>query len=124
MHTLVLRIRLFAAEAAATLAVTPAYADSTPIGALPKGPVATITTHRGQLVALALPHPARGLVWPLARPVDPKVMHEISEASVGKNVVVVFAVTGKGHASVVFALTRGDASAKAEGATTHLVRVT
>ena len=89
----------------------PAFADSTPIGPLPKGPVTTITTHRGLLVAVALPHPAasKGLVWRLARPVDPSVLRQVSEADVGKNVVVVYRVIGKGKASIVYALTRGDA---------------
>ena len=127
MQTLLLTTlrRTLLAGALVALITTPALADSTPIGALPKGPVATVTTHRGLLVAVALPHPAdKGLVWRLARRVDSKVMREVSEADVGKNVVVVFAVTGKGRASIVYALTRGDSSSKAEGAITHNVRVT
>jgi CO/xanthine dehydrogenase FAD-binding subunit len=117
--------RGLAAAAVGALVATPAFADSTPIGALPKGPVTTVTTHRGLLVAVALPHPAdRGLVWRLARQVDSMVVREVSEADVGKNVVVVFAVTGKGRASIVYALTRGDSSSKAEGTITHKVRVT
>ena len=76
---------------------TPALADSTPIGPLPMGPVATITTHRGLFVAVALPHPAdKGNVWRLARRVDSKILRQVSEADVGKNVVVVYQVTGKG----------------------------
>jgi hypothetical protein len=118
-----LRRALLAGSLVALIAA-PAFADSTPIGALPKGPVATVTTQRGLLVAVALPHPAdKGLVWRLARRVDPKVMHEVSEADVGKSVVIVFAVTGKGRASIVYALTRGDSSSKAEGTITHKVLV-
>ena len=126
MHALFLRIfgLVAAAGAAVALITTPSSADSTPVGALPKGPVATIATHRGLLVALALPHPASGLVWRLARPVNPKVMHQISEAEVGKNVVVVYAVTGKGQTSIIFALTRGDSSPKAESTATLHVRAT
>jgi hypothetical protein len=126
VHTLILTTlrRGLAVAVLSALIATPAFADSTPIGALPKGPVVTTTTQRGLLVAIALPHPAdKGLVWRLARRVDPKVLREVSEADVGKNVVVVFAVTGKGQASIVYALTRGDASSKAEGTITHKVRV-
>jgi hypothetical protein len=116
--------RSFAALIITAVAATPALADSTPIGALPKGPVATITTQRGLFVAVALPHPAdKGNVWRLARRVDPKILREVSEADVGKNVIVVYQVTGKGTASIVYALTRGDASSKALGTLTHKVTV-
>jgi hypothetical protein len=76
-------------------------------------------------VAIALPHQAAssGLVWRLARPVDPSVLRQVGEADVGKNVVIVFSVIGKGSASVVFALTRGDSSPKAVRAVTSKVRV-
>ena len=91
----------------------------TPIGALPKGPVTTITTQRGLFVAVALPHPAdKANAWRLARRVDPRVLREVSEADGGANVVVVYKVTGTGSASIVYALTRGDASSKALGAIT------
>ena len=126
MHTLMLTAlrRLVLATALLALTATPALADSTPIGKLPAGPVASVTTHRGLFVAVALPHPAdKSLVWRLARRVDAKVLREVSEADVGKTVVIVFAVTGKGKASVIYALTRGDASSKAVGTITHLVTV-
>lgn len=117
--------RGFAALVIAAVAATPALADSTPIGALPKGPVATITTQRGLFVAVALPHPAdKGLVWRLARRVDPKILRQVSEADVGRNVIVVYQVTGKGQASIIYALTRGDTSSKALGTLTHRVSVT
>jgi len=38
------------------------------------------------------------------------VIREVAEADVGRNVVVVFKAVGKGHAAVVFALTRGETS--------------
>jgi hypothetical protein len=118
-------ITTLAAGAVAGLCATQALADSTPIGALPKGPVSTIATHKGLLVAVALPHQAAstGLVWRIARPVDTAVIRQVSEADVGKNVVVVFRVMGKGQASVVFALTRGDSSSKAVRAVTSKIRV-
>ena len=126
MHTPLLTAlrRSLLAGSLLALAATPALADSTPIGALPPGPVTTVTTHLGLFVAVALPHPAdKGLGWRLARQVDPKVVRQVSEADVGRNVVVVYRVTGTGRASIVFALTRGDASSKALGTITQKVRV-
>ena len=126
MHALLLTAlrRVLLAGALAASVVAPALADSTPIGKLPAGPVASVTTHRGLFVAVALPHPAdRSLVWRLARTVDPKVLHEVAEADVGKMVVIVFAATGKGKASIVYALTRGDTSSKALRTVTHAVTV-
>jgi hypothetical protein len=111
--------------AAAAALATPALADSTPVGPLPKGPSSTYLTHRGWFVAVALPRQAKstGLVWRVARPVDSGILRQVSEADVGKNVVVIFNVTGMGTASVVFALTKGDASPKALRAITTVVRV-
>jgi hypothetical protein len=126
VHTLLLTAlrRVLLAGALSASAVAPALADSTPIGKLPAGPVARITTQRGLFVAVALPHPAdRSLVWRLARTVDARVLHEVSEGDVGKVVVIVFAVTGTGKASIVYALTRGDTSSKALRAVTHAVTV-
>ncbi len=98
---------------AASMQVVPASAaraDATPVGALPKGPVSTVTTQPGLLVAVALPRQkeASGLVWRLARNVDAKVVRQLSEADVGSNVVAVFKVVGFGKTSIVFALTRGE----------------
>jgi hypothetical protein len=103
-----------------------AGADSTPVGALPAGSVATTTTKPGLLVAVALPHARRGsgLVWRLARRFDARVVKQVSEADVGANVVLVFKVVGRGDTSLVFALTRGDASPKAVKAATHKIHST
>ena len=100
-----------------------ARADSTPVGALPPGPVSTITTAPNQLLAVALPHASKrsGLSWRLARRYDATVVQEVSEADVDANVVLVFKVVGRGRTSLVFALTRGDTSAKAVKAATHTV---
>jgi hypothetical protein len=110
------------------LAAVPAFvaaarADSTPVGALPRGPVATISTGPNQLVAVALPHASKssGLVWRLARPFDSHVVRQVSESDLGANVVLVFKVVGRGKTSLIFALTRGDSSAKAVKAATHKV---
>jgi hypothetical protein len=102
-----------------------AFADSTPVGPLPPGPVATVVTPRGSLVAVALPRAASstGLVWRLARPLDPAVLREVSEADVGSAVVIVYRAVGKGRARIVYAQTRGDTSSKAVHARTTAVRV-
>jgi hypothetical protein len=120
------RIALGLAALTAALALSIAAAargDSTPVGPLPPGPVATITTSPNQLVAVALPHaPASsGLVWRLARRYNANVVRQVSEADVGANVVVVFKVVGRGSTAIVFAQTRGDASPKAVKSATHKI---
>lgn len=109
---------------AAVLGAGVARADSTPVGPLPAGPVSITTTKPGQLVAVALPRASAssGLVWRIARRYDSTVVHQVSEADVGHNVVLVFKVVGSGNTSLVFALTRGDTSSKAVKAATHRVR--
>ena len=111
------------AAAFALLTAAVGSADSTPIGPLPTGPVASTTTKPGQLVAVALPHASAssGLVWRVARKYDSGVVKEISEADVGSSVVLVFKVVGRGNTALVFALTRGDASAKAVKSATHKI---
>lgn len=106
--------------------VAVAHADSTPVGPLPAGPVANTTTPPGQLVAVALPRARRstGLVWRLARPYNAKVVRQVSEADVGRNVVLVFKVVGRGNTALVFALTRGDASPVAVKAIVHRIHST
>ncbi len=96
------------ATAIACVFAAVAAADSTPVGPLPSGPVSTIRTQTGQLVAFALPHRSNGRVWRIARPVSPKVLVEVNEADVGANVVLVFKVTGTGETTVSFGLTRGE----------------
>jgi hypothetical protein len=101
----------------------PGRADSTPVGPLPAGPLSTTTTKPGLLIAVALPRARQssGLVWRLARRYNAGVVRQVSEADVGASVVVVFKVVGKGDTSLVFALTRGDTSAKAVKSATHKV---
>jgi hypothetical protein len=110
---------------AAALAVTMAgagTASAPPVGPLPSGSTSTITTQVGQLVAFALPHRPAGRVWRIARPIDPAVLVQVSEADVGANVVLVFKATGKGTAKVSFGLTRGE-RAKAYEARRFVVNV-
>ena len=101
------RLALGALAAAAALAGA-ASASAPPVGPLPAGPVQRITTQRGQLVAVALPQAANGRTWRLARPVNPKVLREVSEADVGPNVVVVYKAFARGSVTVSYALTRGE----------------
>jgi hypothetical protein len=62
-----------------------------------------------------------GLTWRLARRYDAGVVRQVSDADVGANVVLVFKVVGRGNTSLVFALTRGDTSARAVKSATHKV---
>ena len=109
---------------AATVAVSGAGATATPVGPLPAGPVSSITTKHGQLIAVALPKAPRksGLVWRVARRYDTRVVRQVSEADVHGSVVAVLAVVGTGRTSIVFAQTRGDSSPRAVAAVTYNVR--
>lgn len=101
-------IAVAAGIAAALVLVLPAQADAPPVGPLPPGPVTSVQTRAGSLVAVALPHRAGGLVWRLARPVSTKVLVQVSEANVGRDVVVVYRTTGPGRATLAYGLTRGE----------------
>lgn len=116
---------LSALASVAVLAAAPAGADSAPVGPLPKGPVSTLTTTRGSLIAIALPaqKPSTGLVWRAARHVDPKVARQVWEADVGESVVVVFRAIARGTVRIVFAATKSDASPKAVKAQTTVVHI-
>jgi hypothetical protein len=98
-----------------------ATATAPPVKVLPTGPVSTITTQKGQLVSVALPH-AAGKSWRIARTVNAKVLREVNEADVGSNVVVVFRAVGNGKATIVFARTRGE-STTADASRTFRVTV-
>src|SRR5262245_60498466 len=110
-------------SAALFSAAAPAEASAPPVRAIPNGPVSSVTTQTGQLVAIALPRKANGLVWRLARRIDPAVPRQVSEADVGASVVVIFRAAGRGTARVVFALSRGETT-HARASVTHTVRVT
>jgi hypothetical protein len=109
----------------ALVAGASARASSTPVGPLPAGPVTSTTTTRGQLIAVALPHvrQSSGYVWRIARRYNASVVRQISEADVGNTVVLVFKAVGRGNTSLVFALTRGDASPRATRSYTQKVLV-
>jgi hypothetical protein len=97
------------------ICVPAAHASSTPVGPLPAGPVSTVNTERGVLIAVALPRQkaSSGLVWRLARKIDPQIVRPLDEIDTPSSVVVVFKVTGSGSAKIVCALTRGESSSKA-----------
>ena len=121
-----LAIGVAAVAAAVAIAIAPAaQADSTPVGRLPKGPLATIQTTKGQLVSVALPRPSEssGLVWRIARDYDDAVIKQVSEADVDDAVVLVFRAKGKGQATLRFAQTEGDSSAKAVRSATYKIVV-
>ena len=113
-----------AITAASAFGATSAPTDSTPIGPLPKGPITHVETARGSLVAVALPRQNRatGLVWRVARPVNGRILRQLSEADVGSSVVLVFRAIGTGKTFVRVALTRGESSGKALRAVTYDVR--
>ncbi|MBV8949388.1 MAG: hypothetical protein JOZ99_00815, partial [Actinobacteria bacterium] len=52
-------------------------------------------------------------VWRVARPFDPRVLTQVSEADVGTSVVLVFRAKRPGRTTVTLALTKGDTSSKA-----------
>jgi hypothetical protein len=116
-----LAITLLAAAAAVT-AATIARASAPPVGPLPAGYEATIATRAGELVAVALPHRSGGRVWRIARAFDGKIVHQVTEADVGTNVVVVFKADRRGSTTLVFALTKGETT-KALDARTFAVTV-
>ena len=105
--------RLVAASGVAALGLVSisagvGLAESPPVGPLPAGPTSTINTQKGELIAFALPARSGGRVWRIARAFDSKVLQEVSEANVGKSVVLVFKATGKGTSTVSFGLTHGE----------------
>ncbi len=102
------RIVVGAVVVAAAVFATSAVATAPPIGPLPAGPIQQITTQKGQLVAVALPHSSGGKVWRQANTVNPKVLTEVSEGDVGSSVVIVFRATGSGKATVRYGLTKGE----------------
>ena len=120
------RTALAIAASVAALVTPAALADSTPVGPLPPGPVTTMTAAHGTLVAIAVPRrkASTGLVWRIARTVSPRVLRQVGEADVGPAIVLVFRAVGRGNATVVLALTKGDASAKAVASNTTRVKVT
>jgi hypothetical protein len=99
-----------AALASAVSLVGSAAASAPPVGPLPRGQVTSVDAKRGTLVAIALPAQASssGLVWRLARRVDPAVARQVSEGTIAGAVIVVYKVVGKGRVTVAYGLTKGE----------------
>jgi hypothetical protein len=112
-----------AALVLAAAAVSTAAADSTPVGRLPKVPATTLGTTKGSLFSIAVPSqlPPTGLVWRIARPLNARVVRQVGEGELAGATVLVFRVVGKGKATVVLALTKGDTSSKAVAAVRYSI---
>jgi hypothetical protein len=104
-----LRSTLALAVAASLAFAAASTADSPPVGPIPKGPVTTIRTQPGALVAIALPHRGGALVWRLAGSL-PRTVVEVSEANVGADVVVVYRTKGTGTTTLAYGLTRDEST--------------
>jgi hypothetical protein len=115
------RITLLAALAAAAVLAASVGATAPPVGPLPSGPTTTIAANRGTLVSVALPLRV-GKSWRVARPYDSGVVTQVTEATVGKEVVLVYRATGRGTTRVVFGLTRGE-TRKAYASATYAITV-
>ena len=94
----------------ASVVASSAIASAPPVGPLPRGPVTAISVQRGQLFAVALPKPARGRVWRVARAYDANVVTEVSEGVQRGNIVVVYRALHPGRTTISYALTRGETS--------------
>ena len=79
--------------------------------------IAVLDRRPGQL-------PPTGLVWRIARPLKGGVVRQVGEGDVSGATVLVFSVVGKGKASIVLALTKGDTSPKAVAAVRYAVTAT
>jgi hypothetical protein len=101
--------------AAATVLVAPAWAAAPPVGPLPAGPTTQISAQHGELLAVALPAQPAGRVWRLKGSIDARVVREVSEANIGKNVVIVFRAVARGTTTLSYGSTRGE-TAKAYAA--------
>jgi hypothetical protein len=102
-------VLLSAASFAASFTAGSGQASAPPVGPLPSGPVSTIATVKGELVAVALPEHTGGLNWRIARGFNGNVLQQVREQSdVGGSLVIVFKATGTGSTSINFGLTRGE----------------
>jgi hypothetical protein len=84
-----------------------ASATAPPVGPLPAAKVTSVKTTRGQLVSIALPT-RRGYVWRVASPVPARVVRQVGEGNLGRNVVLVFVAVARGRGSIVLAETKGE----------------
>jgi len=99
-----------------------AGATAGPIGPLPPGPTTTISTIGTSLVSVVLPKGAQGRSWRQKGTVDPMLLREVTEVTVGGNIVIIFKAVGRGTAKVQYGLTRGETK-KAYASATFLVHI-
>lgn len=116
--TVVLLAALQASSLQASVASAP------PVGPLPPGQVTNVSTPSGSLLSIALPGQtaSSGLVWRLARGVNTKVLREVAERNIGRDVVVIFEAVGRGQGTVAYALTKGE-TRRAYKSVTYKIRV-
>lgn len=120
-------VALAACAVAATIvlsAAPAARASAEPVGPLPEGRVFAVKVLRdGSFVVRAPKRPASsGLVWRIARRIDPAVVRQVAEGEDRLSVWLRFRATGAGTARVVLALTKGE-TRKAYAARTWVVTV-
>jgi hypothetical protein len=116
------RSTMLLVTACALAIVANAAATAGPIGPLPPGPTTTISAPAGTLVSAVLPAGAQGRSWRQAGTYNTKVMSEVTEANVGKTVVIVFKTHAKGTTTVKYGLTKGETK-KAYASATFVVHV-
>jgi hypothetical protein len=107
----------FAFSASASRATAP------PVGPLPASQVLQQNVPSGTLFALALPATKRGTVWRVARSFDGHVAAELEERTLKSSTVIVLRALAPGKTSIVYALTKGDASPRALRAITLQLKV-
>jgi hypothetical protein len=107
--------------AAAAVLVAGSRATGPPVGALPKGPLTTITTPSQGYVAIALNRGQSGLVWRLARAYDTRIVDQTTQTRLGDLTVWVFRTITPGTATLRFALTNGAHPHAYQAATYRLV---
>ena len=102
----------------------PASASSTPVGALPQGPVRTVKVLRDATFVISAPkRPANsGLVWRIARAFDGEVVQQVGEGEDRFSVWLRFKATRTGTTRIVLALTRGE-TRKAAASRTWVISV-
>ncbi|HKU58621.1 MAG TPA: hypothetical protein VJP39_03355 [Gaiellaceae bacterium] len=99
-----------AAALVVAVAASAAAASAPPVGPLPRGPATAISVPRGELFAVALPKPARGRVWRIARAYNANVVTQVSEGVQRGNIVVVYRALRAGRTTLSYALTLGETS--------------
>ena len=101
-----------------------AVATAPPVGPLPPGQITTVSAPSGSLIAVALPGQSvsSGLVWRLARSVNSKVVRQISERNIGRDVIVVYKAVGRGTVTIAYGLTKGE-TRKAYKSVTYKIRI-